>query len=56
MKKNLLISGASGFVGSSFINKLKKKYNIYPIFKNAPKINQGIKKEIILDFSKESKM
>jgi len=56
MKKNLLISGAGGFVGSSFINTFKKKYNIYAIFKNAPKINQGIKKEIILDFSKESKM
>lgn len=56
MKKNLLISGAGGFVGSSFINRLKKKYNIYAIFKNAPKINPGIKKEIILDFSKESLM
>jgi UDP-glucose 4-epimerase len=53
MKKNLLITGANGFVGSSFINSLKEKYEIYGIFKEKPQINQNITKEIIIDLSKE---
>ncbi len=31
MKKTLIITGASGFIGSNFIEKYKEEYNIIPI-------------------------
>lgn len=31
MKKNLMITGASGFIGSNFIEKYKEEYNIIPV-------------------------
>ena len=32
MKKiNLMITGASGFIGSNFIDKYKNEYNIIPV-------------------------
>lgn len=32
MKKiTLMITGASGFIGTNFINKYKEKYNIVPV-------------------------
>ena len=31
MKKTLMITGASGFIGSNFIEKYREEYNIIPI-------------------------
>lgn len=38
MKKTLMITGASGFIGSNFIEKYKDEYNIIPVdlLKNSP--------------------
>ena len=30
-KKTLMITGASGFIGSNFIERYKEKYNIIPM-------------------------
>ncbi len=30
-KKTLMITGASGFIGSNFIERYKDKYNIIPV-------------------------
>ena len=52
MKKTaLLISGASGFIGKSFIKKFLNQFDIYTISKTTPLNISGVKKEFIFDLS-----
>lgn len=53
MKKKILITGANGFIGSSFINSLNEKYEIYGVFKSPPKANFKLKQTIIHDLSQD---
>ena len=50
MKKKILLTGSSGFIGNSLtINLLKQKYEIYVILKNVKKnklLAGNIKKKI----------
>ena len=42
--KNILITGASGFIGTNFINRFSKNYNFYAVLKIVKKIKIGLKK------------
>ena len=42
--KNILITGASGFIGTNFINRFSKNYNFYAVLKNSKKNQDWSKK------------
>ena len=43
MKKNVLITGINGFIGSHFAERNFKKYNLYGIVKKNKKKIKGVK-------------
>ena len=53
MKKNILITGINGFIGSHFAEKNFKKYNLYGIVKNNKKKIKGVKYLKIKNFYKK---
>tara|TARA_B100000965_G_scaffold395565_1_gene409265 strand:- start:1019 stop:1882 length:864 start_codon:yes stop_codon:yes gene_type:complete len=53
MKKNILITGVNGFIGSHFTEKNFKKYNLYGIVKKNKKKMKGIKYLKIKNFYKK---
>ena len=51
MKKNILITGANGFIGSNFAEKNFKKYNLYGVVKKNKKKIKGVKYLNIKNFN-----
>jgi dTDP-4-dehydrorhamnose reductase len=54
MKKKIIITGVSGFIGKIFFNKIKNKFNVYGIY-NSTKINENKTKKIDLSNLIETK-
>lgn len=51
MKKNILITGVNGFIGSNFAEKNFKKYNLYGVVKKNKKKIKGVKYLNIKNFN-----
>ncbi|RPG55930.1 MAG: NAD(P)-dependent oxidoreductase [Flavobacteriales bacterium TMED235] len=54
MKKNILITGVNGFIGSNFAKKNSKKYNLYGIVKDNKRKIKGVKYLKIKNFYKQT--